>query len=74
MVRDPAIHAAVLERIAGVAREAGGVVLGACESGHPGPAGNREFFLNIVSRDHPEAAEGPGRSSPAAARCRRLSA
>ena len=64
VVRDPAIHAAVLERIAGVAREAGGVVLGACESGHPGPAGNREFFLNIVSRDHPEAAGAPADPLP----------
>ncbi|HET6171028.1 MAG TPA: TlyA family RNA methyltransferase [Gaiellales bacterium] len=59
VVRDPAIHAAVLERVAEVAREAGGVVLGACESGHPGPAGNREFFLHIVSSDHPEAAQAP---------------
>jgi len=60
VVRDPAIHTAVLERVAEVAREAGGVVLGACESGHPGPAGNREFFLHIVSSDHPEAVEAPG--------------
>ena len=59
VVRDPAIHAAVLERVAEVARDAGGVVLGACESGHPGPAGNREFFLHIVSGDHPEAVEAP---------------
>jgi hypothetical protein len=47
----------VLERVAAIASDAGGVVLGACESGHPGPAGNREFFLHIVSGDHPEAAE-----------------
>jgi 23S rRNA (cytidine1920-2'-O)/16S rRNA (cytidine1409-2'-O)-methyltransferase len=60
VVRDPAIHTAVLERVAEVAREAGGVVLGACESGHPGPAGNREFFLHIVSSDHPDAVEAPG--------------
>src|SRR6185369_6324295 len=36
VVRDPAIHTAVLERVAEVARDTGGVVLGACESGHPG--------------------------------------
>jgi 23S rRNA (cytidine1920-2'-O)/16S rRNA (cytidine1409-2'-O)-methyltransferase len=59
VVRDPAVHAAVLERAAEAARAAGGVVLGACESGHPGPAGNREFFLHVVSRDHPEAAGAP---------------
>jgi 23S rRNA (cytidine1920-2'-O)/16S rRNA (cytidine1409-2'-O)-methyltransferase len=64
VVRDPAIHTAVLERVAEVAREAGGVVLGACESGHPGPAGNREFFLHVVSSDHPEAAEAPGDPLP----------
>jgi 23S rRNA (cytidine1920-2'-O)/16S rRNA (cytidine1409-2'-O)-methyltransferase len=59
VVRDAGVHLAVLERIAGVAAEAGGVVLGACESGHPGPAGNREFFLHVVSSDHPEAATAP---------------
>jgi 23S rRNA (cytidine1920-2'-O)/16S rRNA (cytidine1409-2'-O)-methyltransferase len=64
VVRDPAIQAAVLERVAAVAREVGGVVLGACESGHPGPAGNREFFLDIVSRDHPEAARAPADPLP----------
>ena len=63
-MRDPAIHAAVLERIAEVATEAGGVVLGACESGHPGPAGNREFFLHIVSSDHPEAPGAPADPLP----------
>ena len=64
VVRDAGIHAAVLERVAGAAREAGGVVLGACESGHPGPAGNREFFLNVVSGDHPEAASAPADPLP----------
>ena len=59
VVRDVAVHAAVLERVAETATAAGGVVLGACESGHPGPAGNREFFLHVVSRDHPEAAGAP---------------
>ncbi len=59
VVRDAAVHAAVLERIAEAATAAGGVVLGACESGHPGPAGNREFFLHVVSRDHPEAQGAP---------------
>jgi 23S rRNA (cytidine1920-2'-O)/16S rRNA (cytidine1409-2'-O)-methyltransferase len=64
VVRDPAIHAAVLERVAAAAKAAGGVVLGACESGHPGPAGNREFFLHIVSSDHPEAAGAPADPLP----------
>ena len=64
VVRDPAIQAAVLERVAAAAKDAGGVVLGACESGHPGPAGNREFFLHIVSSDHPEAAGAPADPLP----------
>jgi 23S rRNA (cytidine1920-2'-O)/16S rRNA (cytidine1409-2'-O)-methyltransferase len=64
VVRDSAIHEAVLERIAAVAAEFGGVVLGACASGHPGPAGNREFFLHVVSSDHPEAAAAPADPLP----------
>jgi 23S rRNA (cytidine1920-2'-O)/16S rRNA (cytidine1409-2'-O)-methyltransferase len=64
VVRDAAVHAAVLQRVAGAASDAGGIVLGACESGHPGPAGNREFFLHIVSRDHPEAASAPADPLP----------
>jgi predicted rRNA methylase YqxC with S4 and FtsJ domains len=58
------VHAAVLERVALAAAGNGGVVLGACESGHPGPAGNREFFLHIVSNDHPEAAGAPADPLP----------
>jgi 23S rRNA (cytidine1920-2'-O)/16S rRNA (cytidine1409-2'-O)-methyltransferase len=64
VVRDATVHAAVLARVAGAASDAGGIVLGACESGHPGPAGNREFFLHIVSRDHPEAAGAPADPLP----------
>jgi 23S rRNA (cytidine1920-2'-O)/16S rRNA (cytidine1409-2'-O)-methyltransferase len=55
VVRDPEVHAEVLRRVASQAVELGAVVLGACSSGHPGPAGNREFFLHLVSRDHPDA-------------------
>jgi 23S rRNA (cytidine1920-2'-O)/16S rRNA (cytidine1409-2'-O)-methyltransferase len=64
VVRDAAVHMAVLERVALAAEEAGGVVLGACESGHPGPAGNREFFLDVVSSDHPDAAGAPADPLP----------
>jgi 23S rRNA (cytidine1920-2'-O)/16S rRNA (cytidine1409-2'-O)-methyltransferase len=56
VVRDAAVHAAVLRRVAAEARERGAVVLGACSSGHPGPAGNREFFLHLSSPDHPASA------------------
>ena len=54
----------MLERIAGVVSDVGGVVIGACASGHPGPAGNRELFFNVVSSDHPEAAEAPADPLP----------
>jgi 23S rRNA (cytidine1920-2'-O)/16S rRNA (cytidine1409-2'-O)-methyltransferase len=64
VVRDAAVQEAVLARIAGAAADAGGVVLGACESGHPGPAGNREFFLHIVSSDHPDVAGAPADPLP----------
>ncbi len=64
VVRDAAVHVAVLERVAEAATAAGGVVLGACESGHPGPAGNREFFLHVVSSDHPEAVGAPADPLP----------
>jgi 23S rRNA (cytidine1920-2'-O)/16S rRNA (cytidine1409-2'-O)-methyltransferase len=59
VVRDPSVHAEVLRRVASQASELGAVVLGACSSGHPGPAGNREFFLHLVSRDHPDASTAP---------------
>ena len=59
VVRDPEVHAEVLRRVASQAVELGAVVLGACSSGHPGPAGNREFFLHLVSRDHPDATTAP---------------
>jgi 23S rRNA (cytidine1920-2'-O)/16S rRNA (cytidine1409-2'-O)-methyltransferase len=59
VVRDPEVHAGVLRRVASRAVELGAVVLGACSSGHPGPAGNREFFLHLVSRDHPDASSTP---------------
>ena len=56
VVRDPAVHLAVLRRIAALAPEHGLVVLDACASALPGPSGNREFFLNLVTPDHPDAA------------------
>jgi 23S rRNA (cytidine1920-2'-O)/16S rRNA (cytidine1409-2'-O)-methyltransferase len=59
VVRDPVVHAEVLRRVASQAEELGTAVLGACSSGHPGPAGNREFFLHLVSADHPAATTAP---------------
>jgi 23S rRNA (cytidine1920-2'-O)/16S rRNA (cytidine1409-2'-O)-methyltransferase len=59
VVRDPAVRRAALERIVSVVAELGAVTLDACSSGLPGPAGNREFFLHVVSSDHPDAATPP---------------
>jgi hypothetical protein len=58
-VQDPAIRRAALDRIVSVVAELGAVTLDACSSGLPGPAGNREFFLHVVSQDHPDAAQPP---------------
>ncbi len=45
VVRDPAVHAEVLARVAGWLEARGAVVRGVCDSGHPGPKGNVEYFI-----------------------------
>lgn len=45
VVRDPAVRAAAVRRVATAIAAAGGVVCDACDSGVPGPKGNREIFL-----------------------------
>jgi 23S rRNA (cytidine1920-2'-O)/16S rRNA (cytidine1409-2'-O)-methyltransferase len=55
VVRDPAVRAAAVERVARYACDLGGVPIGAVDSGHPGPAGNHEYVLAIVSNDHDAA-------------------
>jgi 23S rRNA (cytidine1920-2'-O)/16S rRNA (cytidine1409-2'-O)-methyltransferase len=59
VVRDPQVHLSVLRRIAAIAGEAGLLVLDAAPSGLTGPSGNREFFLHLVTPDHPDAARAP---------------
>jgi 23S rRNA (cytidine1920-2'-O)/16S rRNA (cytidine1409-2'-O)-methyltransferase len=59
VVRDPQVQLDVLRRVAAGLPPLGAVPLGACPSGYPGPAGNREFFLYAVSADHPDAASAP---------------
>jgi 23S rRNA (cytidine1920-2'-O)/16S rRNA (cytidine1409-2'-O)-methyltransferase len=61
VVRDPAVHADVLERMAHWLQERGTVVEGVCDSGHPGPKGNVEYF--ILFRD---AGTSGATASPAA--------
>ncbi len=57
VVRDPAVHADVLVAVAAWLQERGAVVEGVCDSGHPGPKGNVEYF--ILFRDG--RAAGPAR-------------
>ena len=45
VVRDPAVHADVLERVADWLQQSGAAVEGVCDSGHPGPKGNVEYFI-----------------------------
>jgi 23S rRNA (cytidine1920-2'-O)/16S rRNA (cytidine1409-2'-O)-methyltransferase len=47
VVRDPAVHRRVLDEIRSAAVTWGADVLGECDSGLPGPKGNREFFLSL---------------------------
>ena len=45
VVRDPAVHADVLHGVAEWIQEKDAVVDGVCDSGHPGPKGNVEYFI-----------------------------
>ena len=49
VVRDRDVHRRVLREAAARAEEWGGHVVGATDSGLPGPKGNREFFLYVAS-------------------------
>ena len=49
VVRDPALHRAVLERVAGFANELGFAVLGMTASPLLGPMGNREFLVHLAT-------------------------
>lgn len=53
VVRDPAVHTRVLREMAEAALGWGAGVEGVVDSGHPGPKGNREFFLHLVHDDRP---------------------
>ena len=58
VVRDPAVHLAVLERVVEQARALGLQVAGAIASPLLGPQGNREFLLDLRLGD------GPSESAP----------
>jgi 23S rRNA (cytidine1920-2'-O)/16S rRNA (cytidine1409-2'-O)-methyltransferase len=50
VVRDPAVHRRVLGELAQAAVGWDAETRGACDSGLPGPKGNREFFLHLAHR------------------------
>jgi 23S rRNA (cytidine1920-2'-O)/16S rRNA (cytidine1409-2'-O)-methyltransferase len=45
VVRDPAVHQEVLVKVGEWLLTHGAAVLGMCDSGHPGPKGNVEYFV-----------------------------
>ncbi len=47
VVRDPALHASAVARVAGSARKAGLAICAVAASPLPGPAGNVEYFLHM---------------------------
>ena len=57
VVRDPAVHAAVLQDLLGWASQHGFAVRGVTASPLRGPAGNVEFLAHLVRSDAPAAAE-----------------
>jgi 23S rRNA (cytidine1920-2'-O)/16S rRNA (cytidine1409-2'-O)-methyltransferase len=53
VVRDEGIRRRVVREIADAALAWGGETVAAVDSGLPGPKGNREVFLHLVHREHP---------------------
>ena len=64
VVRDPAVHREVLERVGDWLERRGAAVLGMCDSGHPGPKGNVEYLIYFCDA---ESAQAAARVSPATA-------
>ena len=60
VVREPAVHRRVLRELARASQEWGPDgcrVAGICDSGLPGPKGNREFFLYLLGGQQPAHAD-----------------
>jgi 23S rRNA (cytidine1920-2'-O)/16S rRNA (cytidine1409-2'-O)-methyltransferase len=57
VVRDPAVREQVLHDCCDAVTAEGAVILGVCDSSHPGPAGNREYLLYLASPGHPASEE-----------------
>jgi 23S rRNA (cytidine1920-2'-O)/16S rRNA (cytidine1409-2'-O)-methyltransferase len=64
VVRDQEVHRSVLLRVGEWLEAHGAAVLGMCDSGHPGPKGNVEYFVYFCDAASASAAS---RISPAAA-------
>jgi 23S rRNA (cytidine1920-2'-O)/16S rRNA (cytidine1409-2'-O)-methyltransferase len=61
VVRDRTVHRRVLREVAEAALDWDAATAGVVDSGHPGPKGNREFFLHLVHRERatlPDELEG----------------
>jgi 23S rRNA (cytidine1920-2'-O)/16S rRNA (cytidine1409-2'-O)-methyltransferase len=56
VVRDPAVRRRTVRQIAEAALAWGAEPLAVVDSGLPGPKGNRELFLHLAQREHPELA------------------
>jgi len=54
VVRDVGVRRRVVRKIAEAALAWGGETVGVVDSGLPGPKGNREVFLHLVNREHPD--------------------
>ncbi len=67
VVRDPGVHRDVLDSVSAWLLERGALVLGICDSGHPGPKGNVEYFIYFCDGSVPPPAP-PVKASDAAAR------
>jgi 23S rRNA (cytidine1920-2'-O)/16S rRNA (cytidine1409-2'-O)-methyltransferase len=53
VARDPAVHRAVLHRVAEALPGLGARLVGVVDSGLPGPKGNREFFVHLIDSEEP---------------------
>jgi 23S rRNA (cytidine1920-2'-O)/16S rRNA (cytidine1409-2'-O)-methyltransferase len=57
VVRDLAVRRRVVHEVAAAAIGWGGETVGVVDSGLPGPKGNREVFLHLVHREHPDLSD-----------------
>jgi 23S rRNA (cytidine1920-2'-O)/16S rRNA (cytidine1409-2'-O)-methyltransferase len=67
VVRDAGVHRDVLNSVSAWLQERGALVLGICDSGHPGPKGNLEYFVYFCDGSAPPPAS-PVVAAEAAAR------